>query len=143
MTTSEIKAELNKAREASRAYRLARDKANAYGQMLMSCKSVRYESNGGTHEHNGNPVEKAYCSLADYEAESEKLLQEMNEARKYVEKLISSIPDQAQKEVLTRRYIIGQRWEEIADVMNFSVRHTTRLHGIALKNMSLNVHISL
>lgn len=142
MTTSEIKSELNKAREAVRAYRLARDKANAYGQLLMGGKAVRYESDGSTHERKGNPVENAYCTLADYEAEADRLLQEMNSARQRAEKLIASVPDQAQREVLTRRYIIGQRWEDIAESMNYSRQHVTRLHGYALQNMCLNVTFS-
>ena len=136
MTTNEIKTELNRAREAERAYRLARDKANAYKQLLMYGKAVRYESDSGTHERKGNPVENAYCCLADYETEADRLLQEMNTARQKAEKLIASVPDQAQREVLTRRYIIGQRWEDIALSMNYSRQHITRLHGYALQTIS-------
>ena len=88
-------------------------------------------------------MENAYCQLADYNTEADRLFREFTAARKRTEELISSVPDSVQREVLTRRYIIGQRWEEIAESMNYSVRHITRLHGIALKNMSLNVHISL
>ena len=143
MTTTEIKSELNKAREAVRDYRLARDKANAYGQLLMSGKAIRYDSDGSTHERKGNPVENAYCALADYETEADRLMQEMNRARQRAEKLIASVTDQAQREVLTRRYIIGQRWEDIAVCMSYSRRRITQLHGIALKNISLNFPFSL
>ena len=142
MTTTEIKSELNKAREAVRDYRLARDKANAYGQLLMGGKAVSYDSDGSTHERKGNPVENAYCCLADYEAEADRLLQEMNRARQRAESLIASVPEQSQREVLTRRYIIGQRWEDIAVSMNYSRQHVTRLHGYALHNMCLNVTFS-
>ena len=139
MTTTKIKSELNKAREAVRDYRLARDKANACGQLLMGGKAVSYDSDGSTHERKGNPVENAYCCLADYEAEADRLLQEMNVARQRAESLIASVPEQSQREVLTRRYIIGQRWEDIAVSMNYSRQHVTRLHGYALHNMCLNV----
>ena len=143
MTTNEIKTELNRAREAERAYRLARDKANAYKQLLMYGKAVRYESDSGTHERKGNPVENAYCCLADYDAEANRLLQEMISARQRAEEIISSVPDQTQREVLTRRYIIGQRWEDIAECMGYSRQHVTRLHGYALQKMCLNVTFSL
>lgn len=143
MTTTEIKAELNRVRIAERAYRLAKDKAEAYSQMLMSGKTVRYESDGSIHERDGNAVERAYCQIAEYNAETDKLLNEYNVVRRQAERLISSISDAAQREVLSRRYLMGQRWEEIAESMNYSVRHIIRLHSIALKNMSLNVHISL
>lgn len=142
MTTTEIKAELNWARDAERAYRLARDKANAYGQLLMCGKSVRYENDGGTHERKGNPEENAYCRLADYDDEADRLFREFIAARERAEKLIASVPDSVQREVLTRRYIIGQRWEDIAESMGYSRQHVTRLHGYALKKMCLNVTFS-
>ena len=144
MTTTEIKSELIKARDSERAYRLARDKYIAYQQLLIGGKSVRYDDTGGTHEKNGNSVERAYCCLADYAEEAEKLMQEMIAARQRAEMLIASVPDAVQREVLTRRYIIGQRWESIAIDMDYEVRHIYRLHGNALSilsNMSLNVSI--
>lgn len=143
MTTTEIKAELNRVRIAERAYRLAKDKAEAYSQMLMSGKTVRYESDGSVHERDGNAVERAYCQIAEYNAETDKLLDEYNVVRRQAERLISSISDAAQREVLSRRYLMGQQWEEIADSMDYSVRHITRLHGLALQNMSLNVQLYL
>ena len=144
MTTAIIKAELNQAREAERAYRLARDKYIAYQQLLIGGKSARYDDTGGTHEKNGNSVERAYCCLADYAEDVDKLMREMIAARQRVEVLIASVPDAVQREVLTRRYIIGQRWESIAIDMDYEVRHIYRLHGNALSvlsNMSLNVSI--
>ena len=144
MTTTEIKSELIKARDAERAYRLARDKYIAYQQLLIGGKSVRYDDTGGTHEKDGNSVERAYCCLADYAEDVDKLMQEMIAARQRVEMLIASVPDAVQREVLTRRYIIGQRWESIAIDMDYEVRHIYRLHGNALSvlsKMSLNVSI--
>ena len=139
MTVQDVKAVLNSARCAERAYRLARDKANAYGQLLMGGKAVRYDSDGGTHSKNDNTVEKSYCCLADYQEEADRLMMEMLGVRQRVEKIIGTVPDAVQREVLTRRYIIGQRWEDIAVVMNYSRQHITRLHGYALQNMCLNV----
>ena len=140
MTTTEIKSELIKARDAERAYRLARDKYIAYQQLLIGGKSVCYDDTGGTHAKNGNYVECAYCCLSDYAEDADKLMQEMIAARQRAEVLIASVPDAVQREVLTRRYIIGQRWEDIAESMNYSRRQITRLHGYALQSiMSLNV----
>lgn len=143
MTTQKAKAYLNQAREAERAYRLARDKANSYAQLIMGGKAVKYGSDGSTHEKNGNTVEKSYCCLADYEAEADRLMMQMLGVRQRVEKIIGTVPDAVQREVLTRRYIIGQRWEDIAFVMNYSRRRITQLHGAALNNISLNFPFSL
>lgn len=138
MTTDEIKAELKKARQAQTAYRLARDKVNALRQDLIGGKSVRYGSDGSAHESRGNPVENAYCMLADYETEKDRQLSEMIRARKRAESMIITVSDPVQREILTRRYIIGQSWEDIAECMNYSERRVYQFHGYALKNISLN-----
>lgn len=143
MTTQEAKAYLNQAREAERAYRLARDKANSYAQLIMGGKAVKYDSDGSTHEKNDNTVEKSYCCLADYQAEADRLMMEMLGVRQQVEKVIGTVPDAVQREVLTRRYIIGQRWEDIAFVMNYNIRHIYKIHGAALQSMALNGTITL
>lgn len=138
MTIPEIKTQLLSVRQAERTYRLARDKVNAYGQLLMGGKAVRYDSDGSTHEKNGNSVENAYVMLAEYEAEADRLMNELVKERKSAEQLISTVNDNVHREILTRRYIIGQRWEDIADSMNYGVRHVHKLHGAALQNMALN-----
>lgn len=142
MTTTEIKTELNRAKEAKRAYKLAKDKADDYEHLLIGGKSVRYDSDGSKSERKGNPIENAYCQLADYKAEADKLLKEMSSAREHTERLINTVANPVQREVLTRRYIIGQRWEDIAESMNYSRQHVTRLHGYALKTLCLNVTFS-
>lgn len=143
MTTQEAKAYLNQARESERAYRLARDKANSYAQLIMGGKAVKYDSDSSTHEKNGNTVERTYCCLADYQAEADRLMMEMLGVRQQVEKVIGTVPDAVQREVLTRRYIIGQRWEDIAFVMNYNIRHIYKIHGAALQSMALNGTITL
>ena len=143
MTVQEVKAVLNGARDSVRAYRLAKDKVNAYKQLLTSGKTARYESDGSTHEQNGNPIERAYCCLADYETELNNAVAEMVRCRKTAEKIINSVEDRTQREVLTRRYIIGQRWEDIAVRMNYSLPRVYQLHGSALNRIILNYSKSL
>lgn len=143
MTVQEVKAVLNGARDSVRTYRLAKDKVNAYKQLLTSGKVVRYESDGSTHEQNGNPIERAYCCLADYETELNNAVVEMVRCRKTAERIINSVEDRTQREVLTRRYIIGQRWEDIAVRMNYSLPRVYQLHGSALNRIILNYSKSL
>lgn len=50
---------------------------------------------------------------------------------------IEQLSNKAEKEVLTRRYLIGQHWYKIKEEMGYSYRHIVRLHGQALKNFSL------
>lgn len=39
------------------------------------------------------------------------------------------------KTLLRYRYILGKTWEEIAVLMHYTYRHTTRLHGAALQKL--------
>ena len=136
MTTAEIKSELNKARKAVRAYRLARDKANAYGQLLMSGKTVRYGGSGGTHERKVNPVEDSYCALADYDAKANDLLKKMIGARKRSEKLIRLVKDPKQQKVMIKYYLACMSWDDIAYELGCSTRWVQKLHGYALIEIS-------
>lgn len=49
---------------------------------------------------------------------------------------IEQLLNKAEREVLTRRYLLGQNWDKIADEMGYSYRHTTKIHGKALQNFN-------
>ena len=136
MTTAELKVLLSRPAQIEQEYRLARGKADAYRQLLTG-RTVRYDITG-SGEHRGNPFEKALCALADYETETDRLFAELVKARENTQRLIDSLPDTVQREVLTRRYIFRQKWEEIAVGMNFSARYIQQIHGAALKILSGN-----
>jgi DNA-directed RNA polymerase specialized sigma subunit len=136
LTTAEVKTELNKAKIAEHEYHLAQEKAINFRSKLTG-KGVRYDRNDCTNEHSGNTVEMAYCTLADYEAESDRLFNAMLDAKRNAEQIIRKVNDPIQREVLTRRYIIVQKWEDIAEAMNYSERRVRQIHSDALKNISL------
>lgn len=50
-----------------------------------------------------------------------------------VEDAIRTVQDGVLREVLTQRYILCKRWEQIAVDMNYGYRWVLRLHGKALK----------
>lgn len=47
---------------------------------------------------------------------------------------IEAMPREKERMLLEMRYINGQSYEEISIVMDWTYRHTTRVHGIALRN---------
>ena len=142
MTTQEVKSYLNRACEAERVCRLAHDKAERYRELLQGGKTIKYGSTGETKERNENPIEAAYVLLADYETEYRTALNKLVEIRKEIGAYIDTLPH-PEKEVLTRRYICYQRWEDIAEAMNYNQRHVFKLHGAALQRMALNGTIIL
>ena len=50
---------------------------------------------------------------------------------------IDTVPDPLRRDILTRRYILGQRWERIAADNDLVMRQVFRLHHRAVEDLSL------
>lgn len=114
-------------RESERMYRLARDKELSFRDLLMYGKDA---------DHRRCPSSNAMRALEDCETEADILFDELLFHRKRTEEIIELLPDPLQRETLIRRYVIGQRWEDIAEVMNYDLRWVYRLHKNALTRLS-------
>ena len=143
MTTRELKQLLDKSRVLQGRYVLLCDEIERFRSVLCAAKPMSYNSTGGKSEHNGNSTELAYTRLADYDIERNKLLHTWLEARDRTLSIISKLDTDAEKEIFKRRYINGEKWEQIADNMNYSRQHINRIHGNALQKMCLNVTLFL
>ena len=58
------------------------------------------------------------------------------DVRAKIIKQIERMPNDNQKDVLTKRYVNFKRWEHIAVDMNMTVRHVYRIHGEALQTFA-------
>ena len=56
-------------------------------------------------------------------------------SRARVTQAISSVPSEQQQEVLHRRYVMGQSFEQIADDMGFVLRRAYQLHRAGVEQM--------
>lgn len=93
----------------------------------------------------------AIAKVMDYEKNANRLIDELVTKRLEIENAIKGVQDAVQREVLERRYLLFQRWKSrfdertgeyvkgIAESMGYSERQIYRLHGKALKNVSVNV----
>lgn len=93
----------------------------------------------------------AVAKVLDYEKNANRLIDKLVTKRLEIENAIKGVQDAAQREVLERRYLLFQRWgsrfdertgeyvKGIAESMGYSERQIYRLHGKALKNVSVNV----
>jgi hypothetical protein len=52
--------------------------------------------------------------------------------KKSAMRVIMKMSDTDQQGVLIARYFNGRKWDEIAEDMNYDIRHIYRLHGVAL-----------
>ena len=101
-------------------------------------KTARYDSDGSKPVPCGNGTESAVLRVMELEERLTKEIDELTAKLREIELAVNAVPDEVQREVLTRRYLLYQKWEDIAEEMNYSVQHIFRLHGAALKNMRVN-----
>ena len=57
-----------------------------------------------------------------------------------VKAAIDTVPDPLRRDILTRRYILGQRWEQIAADSNRDLRWMLRLHHRAVEDLTIESH---
>lgn len=134
MTTQEVKEILEAVGIAKRRFKAQQEIASDLRATLSGGK--RASLGGSFCERNGsNSVEKSLCRLVDKETYTDKLREEYITAHTRAMRLINTLTEPAEGEVLIRRYIKEERWEHIADEMNYTERHIRRIHDRALKKL--------
>ncbi|NLX83227.1 MAG: sigma-70 family RNA polymerase sigma factor [Clostridiales bacterium] len=108
----------------------ARDLLESFGDMLdrsallaretaMCKRHIQKDAFNADYWHN-----KAKRNLA----ERKRLQTQLERRQKQLNYLLSSLPDEAQRQVLALRYISLMSYAQISETLHFSVRHIYRLH---------------
>lgn len=129
MTTKEY---LQQAYRIDRKIKLDTEKLAAARSALYG-KTVRYDSDGSKPVPCGNVTENAVLRVMELEERLNREIDELAEKRQEIELAVNAVPDEVQREVLTRRYLLYQKWEVIAEEMNYGLRHVHKIHSIALQ----------
>lgn len=79
-----------------------------------------------------NNMERVIAQICDMSAEIEQNIISLRDTQNRVSKAIEEIKDPMQRAVLYRRYINGEKFEEIAVHMNYCYMQICRIHGKAL-----------
>ena len=82
-----------------------------------------------------NPTADIAARAAGIAAELSQKLNECIDLRLQIEQAVNALNEPRERELMRRRYIEGQRWEQVAYEMNYTLRHVTRLHGRILQRM--------
>ena len=139
MTTEELKSYLNQVYRLHNRLRREQDKLAD----IRSAVEYRSPAFGGSGSHSdGDKVGVAVANILEREQRVDDLSAAYTEKYKEVERVIGGLKDDTLEEVLELRYLRFLKWDEIAQQMNYTERHITRLHGIALQvlqKMSVNV----
>lgn len=83
----------------------------------------------------GGSVDKVgaiVANIVDLQSELAVQAKTMKAEQEIVQAVIDAVDDPDLRQLLILRYINGLTWEKIAVDMNYSWRHTLRLHGAAL-----------
>lgn len=123
MNTKEIKAYLMQYRDAMQRSKAITDHLN---ELRVMCEQLRTED--------GHRVElgAAVAELVDTERRTKAEITRLTRLEEEIKYAIGHIQEPYHT-ILYERYINGKTWEQIAVQMNYCFRHTTKLHGMALK----------
>lgn len=90
---------------------------------------------GGQQE---NKIETAIEKIMKIDAEINTEIDEYIQVKAEVKSVISSIPNDLYREVLERKYVKGETFEQIAYEMNYTYRNVCYLHGKALNLVNIS-----
>ncbi len=96
--------------------------------------SAMFDKNGNTTDKVGRTVAK----IVDLEAEINSQIDELIIIREEIVKTIEQVQDERLRAILTKRYINGDKWEQIAVDMSIDLRFIYRLHGRALQKIKID-----
>lgn len=134
MTVQEVKAVLNSVRVKYREYELAQEKTLRFRSTLTGAAQVMTDIPQSAH--NENSREKGYLKLVEYSEDAAYKFRDYLTAREAAEKLIGTLNDHDEQEVLTRRYIMFEKWENIAGKMYMSDRKVFYLRRNGMRKIS-------
>jgi hypothetical protein len=84
-----------------------------------------------------NKIEIMTERIDEIERQMSEELQRLVNTRAEIEIAIQGVDEETYREVLERRYIIGEHWEQIAVNMDYDYRWVLRLHGKALSKIEI------
>ena len=89
----------------------------------------------------GNALPRAVESLMEAKAELEAQINVCEKIRREVVAVIEQVTNPRDHEILRRRYLLGQRWEQIAVEMHYRYQHICRCHRAAVGKLVMECDI--
>lgn len=121
-----------KAKDYLMQYRDAMRRTQAISDHLTELRAVCEQLR--TEDGHRVALDAAVAELVDTEVKTAAEIERLTALETEIIGAISHMPDPYQT-LLYERYINGKTWEQVAVQMNYSYRHTTKLHGAALARL--------
>lgn len=97
--------------------------------ITASTNDVKVQSSGDYDK-----MAAAVANIVDMESELQVMINEYIATEKVISAQIDAVDRPLEREVLHWRYVCGKTFEETSVIIGKTYRHTTRIHGLALKN---------
>lgn len=85
-----------------------------------------------------SPIERPMDKVDELERKITQAIDELADIRMEIEAVLGQLEDDTLRELMKYRYIDGLTWEQVAEKMHYSWRHTCRLHGEALAKINMS-----
>lgn len=108
---------------------------------VLEYHSPSFDSCGGGSSSDRMP--DTISKIMEYEQHAEELRAQFVRRYTEIDDAIHNVEGDTLREVLERRYLLYQKWDQIAAEMHYSRRRVTQLHGKALEKISLNFPIEV
>lgn len=92
---------------------------------------------GSSNGSASDKIGKTVARLVDTKNEIISMIDRLLTLKKEIEGVIAELENPKYSQILTLRYINGQKWENIAQITNYSYKQVCRLHGKALLQIKI------
>lgn len=137
--------------DRKRSNELKKEYLRGYQQALRREKLIQSEidrlrarQTSVSVEYDGMPHGGGVSDLSDYVAALDGQIEKLHRAQletvqRYREiwDAVEQVPDDKERELLQLRYLMGKRWEDVAELMGYAWRQTHRLHSKALEHFQI------
>jgi len=104
------------------------------GDLLVRLEEEQNQLLSVLQENSGTDL---VMEMKDIFSSFRKQMEEKNQICKMIEKNVSRMDSELEKNILLLKYISGYTWEEISEMTNYSLRQVYNIHNHALKHFTM------
>lgn len=130
--------------EKVRWLRRYQDSLRREQELLEEIERLRTEATRVTQALSGMPgsgdgqaLPRAVERILQAQEQLQAQINTCQQVRREIAATVEQLPDLRERDILRRRYILGQRFEQIAVELRLEYRWTRRLHRRAIENLTL------
>ncbi|MGI5857627.1 MAG: hypothetical protein ACOX64_14400 [Candidatus Merdivicinus sp.] len=105
--------------------------------LALATKVTPSYSDAPRGSSSGNRTSIVVEKIIACEDEINQTIDQAVDLREEIKQKINEVPDERLREILRRKYLLGQKWEQVAYEMGLEFRWIRRLHGKALSKLTL------